>query len=125
MKFLIRLLPVMAFFLFSAFISIDDIVTAFKNGDSAQVAKYFDETVELALPEKTNSYSKSQAELILHDFFVKNGVKNFTVVHKGDNDHSQFCIGRLGTANGNFRTTFFLKLKNNQQLIQELRLERQ
>ncbi len=108
---------------FTLFISIDEVVSALKNGDSAQIAKYFDNTVEITMPDKSNSYSKNQAEIILRDFFGNNGVKDFSVIHKGENAGSQYCIGTLVTKNGSFRTTVFMKQKNDKQLLQEIRFE--
>ena len=104
--------------------SVEDIVTAIKNGDATEVSKYFDNTIEITLLEKSNSYSKSQAEVVLRDFFSTNGIKDFEVLHKGDNAGSQFCIGTLHTRNGIFRTTIFLKQKGDKQVLQELRFEK-
>lgn len=112
--------------LFSSFTTvggIEDIVTALKSGNASLVAKYFDNTVEISLPEKSNSYSKSQAELILRDFFNNNPVKGFDIIHKGENAGSQYCIGTLFTRSGTYRTTVFMKLKGDKQMLQEIRFE--
>jgi len=103
--------------------SIDEVIAAMKMGNAAQMAKYFDNTVEITMPEKNNSYSKSQAEMVLRDFFSTNGVKGFTVIHKGENGGSQYCIGTLATQNGSYRTTIFMKLKSDKQYLQEIRFE--
>ncbi len=97
---------------------------AIKSGNSAEVSKYFDNTVEITLPEKSNSYSKSQAELVLRDFFATHGVKDFEILHKSDTPGSQYCIGNLQTNNGTFRTTIFMKQKGDKELVQELRFEK-
>jgi hypothetical protein len=102
---------------------IEDIVLALKTGNASAVAKYFDNTVEITLPEKSNSYSKSQAEMILKDFFTNNPVKGFDIIHKGENAGSQYCIGTLFTRTGSFRTTVFMKLKGDKQMLQEIRFE--
>lgn len=102
---------------------IDNVVVAFKSGSANRVASHFDSTIELTLLQKSNSYSKSQAEMILKDFFVLNSVKDFLVIHKGENSGSQYCIGTLVTKNADYRTTIFMKHKGTQQLIQEIRLE--
>lgn len=108
---------------FTLLISIDEVVTAMKNGDAAQIARFFDNTVEITMPDKSNNYSKNQAEIVLKDFFTTNGVKTFEVIHKGENAGSQYCIGTLVTKNGSFRTTVFMKQKNDKQLLQEIRFE--
>jgi len=115
-----------ALLLFSSFqlISVDDVVNGMKSGNASMVSKFFDNTVELTFPDKSNAYSKSQAELVLKDFFTTNVVKSFLVVHRGDNENSQYCIGILETKNGEYRTTFYLKQKGDKQLLQELRFEK-
>lgn len=108
---------------FTSYIGIDDVVAAMKSGNAAQVAKYFDSSVEISMPDKSNSYSKSQAELVLKDFFTSNPVKNFVILHKGQNNGSQYCIGTLHTRSGAYRTTIFMKQKGDIQVLQELRFE--
>ena len=108
---------------FSVFSSIDEVITAMKAGNSADIAKFFDNTVEINIPDKTNNYSKSQAELVLKDFFSSNSVKGFDVIHKGENSGSQYCIGTLITKNGSYRTTIFMKKKGDKQVLQEITFE--
>ena len=45
-----------------SFAGIDDIISALKEGNSGKMAQYFDNTVEVTMPDKSNSYSKGQAE---------------------------------------------------------------
>src|ERR1700749_5025093 len=114
--FFALLLPM--FVLFSSFgsiTSIDDVVGALKAGNAERLSAFFDNTVEITTPDKSNNYSKSQATVIVKDFFNINGVKDFEVVHKGENDGSQYCIGTLKTKAGDFRTTIFMKQKGLSQ----------
>ena len=110
---------------YTSLIGIEDVVSGLKAGNAAQIAKYFDNTVEITLPAKSNSYSKSQAEMILKDFFNNNTVKGFTALHKGDNGGSQFCIGTLQTNTAVYRTTIYMKQKGDKQVLQEIRFENQ
>lgn len=110
---------------FAYFSSIDEVISGLKGGNAAEIARFFDNTVELNMPDKANSYSKSQGELVLRDFFSTNSVKSFTVNHKGENSGSQFCIGTLVTKSGTYRTTVFMKLKGDKQLLQTITFERQ
>lgn len=102
---------------------LEDVVAAMKTGNASQVAKFFDNNIEINMPDKNNSYSKNQGELVLKDFFAVNGVKGFDVIHKGENGGSQFCIGNLITKGGSYRTTIYMKQKGNQQVLQEMRFE--
>lgn len=108
---------------FTYFVSIDEVVNAMKSGNASQVARFFDNSVEISMPDKSNNFSKTQAEIVLKDFFANNPVKGFEVIHKGENAGSQYCIGTLLTKNGAFRTTIFMKQKGTLQVLQELRFE--
>jgi SAM-dependent MidA family methyltransferase len=110
----------------SSFITISfaQIISAIQSGKSEEVAKFFDTTVEITLPSKSSSYSKSQAALVLNEFFDANPVKNFQIIHKSENEGSQYCIGNLTTTKGVFRTTIYIKQKGDKQLVQELRFEK-
>ena len=103
--------------------SIEDVISALRAGSSADVAKYFDENVELTVPDKSDSYSKAQAQLIIKDFFKNNGVKGFELKHKGESPGGHFAIGTLQTNAGNFRTNVFMKIKNNREVIKEIRFQ--
>jgi len=105
-------------------VSFDEVIKAIKSGDAEQVSNFLDNTVEITLPGKSNSYSKSQAALVLRDFFATNSIKDFEILHKSDKLGSQYCIGNLKTANGTFRTTIFMKQKGDKELLQELRFEK-
>jgi hypothetical protein len=123
-RFFTLFLPVI--FLFSSFLSltsIDDVVSALKTGNASQLSKFFDNNVEVSMPDKSNNYSKSQAEMVIKDFFSMNNVKGFDVIHKGENAGSQYCIGMLQTVSGTYRTTIFMKQKAGAQVLQELRFE--
>jgi hypothetical protein len=108
---------------FSFFSSIDEVISAMKTGNAAEIARFFDNTIEINMPDKSNSYSKSQAQLVLKDFFSTNTVKSFQVIHKGETAGSQFCIGTLVTKNGTFRTTIYMKQKNDKQVLQGITFE--
>jgi len=112
-------------FSFASLVGIDDVIAALKTGNATQVAKYFDNTVDITLAEKSNSYSKSQAEVILRDFFANNPVKSFQILHSGNNGGSEYCIGKLTTSNASYRTTIFMKQKGEKQFLQEIRFENQ
>lgn len=108
---------------FKPFFNIDDVAVAMRSGNISQLSGYLDSRVDISLPDKSDTYSKSQAEMIIRDFFITNKVQNFQVKHKGENGGSEFCIGILKTSTGDFRTTLFMKLKGDRQMLQELRFQ--
>lgn len=103
--------------------SIDDVIASIRSGNSNELAKFFDDSVELTLPDKSDSYSKAQAQLIVKDFFGNNGVKGFALKHKGDSPGGHFCIGTLETNAGNFRTNVFMKTKGGKEVVKEIRFQ--
>jgi hypothetical protein len=126
MKKIITLVCIGTFFLLSAFKTaggMDDVINALRTGNASELAKYVDDNIEISLPSKSDSYSRSQAVVILQDFFSTNGVKNFDVKFKGENGGSQYCIGTLQTRSGNYRTTFLLANRNGRQLVKEIRFQ--
>ncbi|HRQ49907.1 MAG TPA: DUF4783 domain-containing protein [Agriterribacter sp.] len=103
--------------------SIDDVATAINSGNVNQLSGYFDKIVDITLHDRSNTYSRSQAEIVLKDFFHSHGIKTFRIVHKGSNSGSEFCIGNLQTKYGTFRTTIFMKTRSRKQVLQEIRFE--
>ena len=102
----------------------EDVISAIKQGDAGNLSKHLDNTVEINMLGKSSSYSRAQAEIILKDFFGKNNVKSFEIIHKGGQEGgSQFGIGNLVTSGGNFRTSFFLQKKGSTFVLNELRFE--
>ena len=124
MKRIFTLMLVGATLLLSSYTTqngIDGVIGALRAGNSAQLSAYFDENIELTLPDKSDSYSKAQAQLIVKDFFGNNGVRGFDLKHKGDSPGGQFCIGTLQTSAGNFRTNVFMKTKGGREVVKEIR----
>ncbi|HEV2353577.1 MAG TPA: DUF4783 domain-containing protein [Puia sp.] len=108
---------------FGKFNSLDDITSAIRLGNAGELSRYLDSRVDLYLPDKSDNYSKIQAEMIIRDFFSTNGVRNFVVRKMGFSGQSEYCVGVLQTGNGDFRTTLFTRMKGDRQLLQELRFQ--
>ncbi len=104
---------------------LDDISLAIRSGNAREVAKYFDTSVEVTIHNESKVYSKSQAEMVLKDFFTKNPVTSFNIIHKGSsNEGSQYGIGTLITGGGSFRTYVYIKQKGDAFFVQEMRFEK-
>ena len=111
---------------FTPFDVLDDVASAIRSGDSRAVARFFDSNVEIAILDRESSYSKTQAEMILRDFFAKNQVQSFVLKHRGSSEEgSSFGIGALKTSSQTFRVYYFVKQKGSQKVIQEMKFEKQ
>ena len=113
-------------FLMSAFkpiTGLEDVINALKGGNAEELSKYIDDNIEISLPDKSDNYSRTQAVMVLKDFFNNNGVTGFEVQFKGENGGGQYCIGNLKTKSGVYRTTVFMKSKEGKQVIKEIRFK--
>jgi hypothetical protein len=99
------------------------IIEGFKAGNAKIVASHFNENIELTILERQNVCSQAQGEQILKDFFSKNKPSDFQISHKGG-ESTTYAIGKLVTANGNFRVYFLLKANGNKTLVVQLRIEK-
>jgi len=105
----------------------DDVAAAVKTGNAGNVARFFSAKVDLKIIDKEDVYSKAQAELILKDFFARNTVKSFGIIHRGTSKNGdQFAIGTYESTTGKkFRTYFLFKKEGAGLTIQQLRFETQ
>jgi hypothetical protein len=104
--------------------SADALLGGLKSGNAAMVAKHFEANIELTLLNTSSAFSKSQAEVVLRDFFAKKGVKGFELKHQGTSpEGSKYFVGTLQTGAGNYGTYIYGKVVNGQLTIRELRIE--
>lgn len=96
---------------------------AIRQGDAVKMSRHFDSLVEITVAEKSYSYSRTQAEVVLRDFFNTHSVRNFTMLHKANSNNAEYFVGKLTTARGEFRTTVLVKSRGDKRVVQELRFE--
>lgn len=103
---------------------IQKISQAIKAADAEKLAVYFSTTIELELGEISGSYSKTQAELIMRDFFKNSPLVSYTLNHQGSSDDgSKYSIGTYKTKTKEYRVYILLKKQGSSLLIQQLQFE--
>ncbi len=102
-----------------------DIVNATKDGSAADLAEFFNDNIELVIPQKSGIFSKSQAEMVLKDFFAQNPPDDFKIIHEGSRQNASFAIGNYSSGTTVFRIYFLTKKVNGNLLIHQLRIEKQ
>lgn len=107
--------------------NLDAITKAISAGNADQLSQYLDQTVEVAVLEEDDVFSKSEAVALLKQFFSVYKPASFSQVHKGisTNKDSEYCIGNLSTGDATFRVYIYLKIIDNKHLIQELRFDQE
>ena len=63
---------------------VENITTAIRAGNSAELAKYFNSSLEIVLPGNDGAFSKAQGEMIMKNFFAKSAPVSFSVNQKGN-----------------------------------------
>ncbi len=92
--------------------SIDPVVSAIDNGSSSDLARYFNSSISLNINGQQGDYSKSQAEIVLRDFFKKNPPIDFSLVFRSENPSSlSTYIGEYASGQGSFKV--FIKVSQN------------
>lgn len=102
----------------------ESIAASIRSGNASALAANFSGNVEITVKDAGNSYSKSQAEMVLKNFFGSHQPKSFTVAHQGTSpEGSKYFIGNLSTSSGNYRV--FVLFSKAAGAIQEIRFEEQ
>lgn len=88
----------------------NDIASAIRAGNASLLANWFAPTIELRVPEKNGSYSKTQAEMIMHDFFEKYPPDSFTITAEGTSAaYSLYAIGVYVSGMKTFKTYYLIR----------------
>lgn len=102
----------------------DDVAALIRKGSARELAKHFNVSVQLTLPQDEGRFSSTQAELIIRNFFSKHPPRSFEISHRGSSsDGSRYYIGVYKSANETFRSYYLLKRVAEKSLIHQLRFE--
>lgn len=96
--------------------SIDPIVSAIGSGSSSELARFFDSSISMNVNGQQGEYSKSQAEIVLKDFFKKNPSQGFSIVFQNENPGSlSTYIGEYSSHQNKFKV--FIKVSQNSNIF--------
>jgi len=103
----------------------NEIIQAVESGNARDLAKYFGNNVELTLPGNEGTFSKSQSEIIIREFFSRNSVADFQINHQGaSRDGSTYMIGTyLTVSKKSFRTYFLLKKVGDSFVLHQVQFQ--
>ncbi len=68
----------------------DNIADAIRSGNASALAAYFAPTIQLSVPSKKGDFSRTQAEIIMQDFFNKYPPSSFSVNSEGKSSGTNY-----------------------------------
>ena len=98
---------------------INNVRTAIKAGSSKELVKSFNNMVELNFEGAKSNYSKSQAELVMKEFFKKYPPQDFQYIHKGSSKEGlTYVIGKYDYESGSFRVWILIKKLGDNYVVE-------
>ena len=83
---------------------------AIRSSSSRELAQFFAPAVELSFDGDKQSYSATQAEFVMKDFFAKHSPASFDFIHYGgSNEGTPYAVGKYAGKDGSYR--MFVKMK--------------
>jgi len=92
---------------------LNEVQVAIKMGSSKELVKHLNTRIDLIIDGNQSSYSNTQAEFVLKDFFKKYPPSDFQYIHKGaSKDGLKYAIGKYSHDSGTFRVVLRSKKFN-------------
>ena len=100
------------------------IINALKAANTEELSKYFDNYIDLKLPEKGESKNmgKNQASIALGSFFKDNNIKGFELSSQRDMNGTMYLAGKLQNGGKGYNITILMKTKDGNLQIITLRI---
>jgi hypothetical protein len=97
-----------------------------KAGSSKELTRYLNQTIDITIEGKVESYSKPQAEFVFRDFFKQHPPSEFSIIHQGSSRGGQpFAIGQYKSGADVYRVFMKIKAVGDQQLLHEISFSRE
>jgi hypothetical protein len=123
-KFFVLLGLSVVLFSFRSQTETDGIINALKQGSSDQLSKYFDNMLDLKLPEKDElkNIGKNQASLTVNSFFESVGAKGFEVSSQNERNGTMYITGKLSSKEKPYNVTLMMKNRGDRPYIITIRI---
>lgn len=100
---------------------ISDVKEALKIGASKEISRFLHQNIDLTINGKMDTYSKTQAEYVLKEFFKSNPPSSFVIVHQGaSKGGSPYATGQYMSGNDTFLVWVRIKKASDKYLIHEM-----
>ena len=100
----------------------DDVLTNVKTqlklGNAKEIARYFNDIIEISIDGEKGNYSKTQGEFVLRDFFKNNPPDDYQKIHQGASKEGlNYMIGKYICPQGTYRVYVVVKQFKGDYLI--------
>ncbi len=103
----------------------DRLIKLLQEGDATKFAVYFNPSIQLTTPGKQGVYSRSQAKMILSEFFDDNKPSSAKLKTSGNSDNgAQYLSVDLITASGNYKVNISYRGAGENLKVHELKIEK-
>lgn len=99
------------------------IEAAIKGKDMVALSQYFNNNLEITLLDYEKVCSKNQAQMVIKDFFTRNPLSKFNMIHVGGSGEAWYGMGTYESVNRQFDTNVFIKKYGGVYLIDRIRFE--
>ena len=102
----------------------DNIVNALKQGNASQLSNYFDNFIDLKLPEKdeVKNMGRTQAGITVKSFFGDNNIKGFDLTSQREMGGTKYITGKLQGDAKDYNITMLMKVKADKLSIITIRV---
>jgi hypothetical protein len=102
----------------------ESIISALKDGNAEQLSQYFDNILDVKLPEKDEikNVGKNQAGITLKSFFTENKIKGFDLSSQREMGGTMYITGKLQGAAKSYNITLMMKSKTDKMAIITIRI---
>lgn len=102
----------------------ESIISALKQGNAEQLSQFFDNILDIKLPEKDEikNVGKNQAGITLKNFFSENRVKGFELTSQREMGGTMYMTGKLQASGKSYNITLMMKSKGDKTSIITVRI---
>ena len=95
-----------------------------QKGDHDRLSAWFAENLEVEIFGIKNECSRTQATMIIKNFFIQHPPKSFKIIHKSGNPPMKYAIGNLSTGSENLRVILLVRTNPGTPQILRIRIEK-
>jgi hypothetical protein len=105
---------------------INQVKETIKAGSAKELSKFLNQNVDVTLEGNVQSYSKTQAEFVLRDFFKQHPPNEVNIIHQGSSKGGQpFAILQYKSGAEMYRLFMKIKSVGNAQYLDDIRFTKE